>query len=145
MPKRIGIEMLTKNRQGLCCTAGVWAAMSAEMAVTWKGTRRFIERWVPFSISENAAVSCQSFAAMDLEVTQNAGGEQQAPVTPVAVRVAICALVWKKWINRPPGALFALFWAIWQKQPANPADRGCRAAKMEGKPGRKAKVEMCAG
>jgi len=93
MPKRIGIEMLTKNRQGLRCTAEVWAAMSAEMAVTWKGMRRFIERWAPFSISENAAVSCQSFAAMDLEVTQNADGEQQAPVTPVAVRVAICALL----------------------------------------------------
>ena len=48
---------------------------------------------------------------------------------PVAVRVAICALVWEKWINRPPGTLFDLLGAIWQNSPS-PADRECRAAKM---------------
>ena len=72
-------------------------------------------------------------------------GSGKAPVTPVAVRVAICAHVWEKRINRPPSALSALFGAIWRKQPASSADRGCRATKKEGKPGRKARVEMCAG
>ncbi len=50
--------------------------------------------------------------------TRNAGRVTGKPLSPpVAVRGAICALVWKKWINRPTGTLSALFGAIWRKQP----------------------------
>ena len=80
-----------------------------------------------FSISVNMAVLLQALAAMELA---NSDRGRKALLPPVAVRVAICALVLEKWINRPPSTLSALFGAIWRKQPPNPADRECRAAKM---------------
>ena len=64
---------------------------------------------------------------------------------PVAVRVAICALVWKKWINRPLGTRSALFGAIWQKQPSTVLAGNAGQPKMERKLGVDGRVEMCAG
>ena len=49
----------------------------------------------------------------------------------MAVRVAICGLVWEKWINRPPDTLSALL-GRFGKIASDPAGRECRAAKMGG-------------
>ena len=64
--------------------------------MTETGTRRFVERWVFFSVFVNTAVPHQYFAAMELVSSDR---EPKSLVTPCAVRVAICGLVRKKWIN----------------------------------------------
>ena len=46
-----------------------WGAIPADLPVTEAGTRRFIERWAPFSNSVNVAVPLQTFAAMELSAT----------------------------------------------------------------------------
>lgn len=77
---------------------------------------------------------------------QNAGRVTEKPLLPpVAVRGAICALVWKKWIHRPPDTLSALFGAIWRKQPKTLPTGGAGQPKMAGKLGVTGRVEMCAG
>ena len=63
----------------------------------------------------------------------------------VAVRVAICALAWKKWINRPPGTLSALSGEIWRKHPLTMLAGSAGQPKMERKLGVAGRVEMCAG
>ena len=57
--------MLTENKQGLRCILSFGCYETAELAVTETGTRRFIGRQAPFSISVNTAVHFQPFAAME--------------------------------------------------------------------------------
>ncbi|MBD5479646.1 MAG: hypothetical protein HDR08_16410 [Lachnospiraceae bacterium] len=80
--------------------AEVWGAMLVELAVTETGTRRFIERWAPFSVSANVAVPFRPFDSMELRATLGMDRERGSHILPsVAVRVAICDLVWEEWIN----------------------------------------------
>lgn len=53
--------------------------MATELAVIETGTRRFIERWVPFSISVNTAVLLQPFAAMELGRSDRESGRLVTP------------------------------------------------------------------
>ena len=70
--------------------------MPVKLAVAKTGTRRFIERWVPCSISVNMAIFSQTFDSMELRATLGMDREQGSHILPsVAVRVAICGLVWE--------------------------------------------------
>ena len=68
---------------------------------------------------------------------------------PVAARVAICVLVWKKWIKQGCPAYSRPIWGDLAKMAFNYAGRECRAecraAKNGGKPGMDGRIEMCAG
>ncbi len=68
----------------------------------------------------------------------------KAPVTPVAVRVAICAHVWEKRINGRLAPFLPCLGRFGENSPQALLTGGAGQPK-EGKPGRKARVEMCAG
>ncbi len=78
---------------------GVWNAMATELSVTETWTRRFIERWAPFSISVNTAVPLQFLAVMELGRSDR---EPESLVTHCGRPCSVLCPCLENVDNRPP-------------------------------------------